>query len=101
MTRLLTIDDVAAHLNVPKSWIYDNHKREGIPFKKIGQKLRCRPNDLDRWIDQQRGGAVTDREFDNAYLFGAEGMRREIVKLLREVGYLEASDWVEDADIDI
>ncbi|GAA2443018.1 helix-turn-helix domain-containing protein [Streptomyces mauvecolor] len=53
MSRLLTIDDVAEALNVPKHWVYDNHKREGIPFKKIGQKLRCRPNDLDRWIGQQ------------------------------------------------
>ncbi|WP_167152467.1 helix-turn-helix domain-containing protein [Streptomyces sp. MBT27] len=53
MTRLLNIDDVAHVLNVPKHWVYDNHKSQGIPFKKIGQKLRCRPNDLDRWIDQQ------------------------------------------------
>ncbi|WP_244410178.1 helix-turn-helix domain-containing protein [Streptomyces albofaciens] len=53
MTKLMTIDDVAEALNVPKHWLYDNWKREQIPFKKIGQKLRCRPNDLDRWIDLQ------------------------------------------------
>ncbi|MGW2230532.1 helix-turn-helix domain-containing protein [Streptomyces formicae] len=53
MTKLLTIDDVAEVLNVPKHWVYDNHKKHNMPFKKIGRTLRCRPNDLDRWIDAQ------------------------------------------------
>lgn len=51
MTKLMTVIDVAAYLGVPKSWVYDNWKREEIPFLKIGQGLRCRPNDLDRWLD--------------------------------------------------
>ncbi|WHM35629.1 helix-turn-helix domain-containing protein [Streptomyces sp. BPTC-684] len=53
MIKLMTVDDVAEYLDVPKSWVYNNHKREGIPFKKVGQQLRCRPNDLDRWLDEQ------------------------------------------------
>ncbi|MFC5655342.1 helix-turn-helix domain-containing protein [Streptomyces nogalater] len=49
----MTVGDVADYLNKPVSWVYSNHKREGIPFKKVGQSLRCRPADLDRWLDEQ------------------------------------------------
>ncbi|MFE0103815.1 helix-turn-helix domain-containing protein [Streptomyces sp. NPDC059009] len=51
MPPLMTVDDVADFLSVPKSWIYDNWKTEAIPFKKVGQALRCRPNDLDKWLE--------------------------------------------------
>ncbi|WP_370419568.1 helix-turn-helix domain-containing protein [Streptomyces sp. QH1-20] len=53
MTKLMTVSDVAGFLDVPKSWVYDNWKREEIPFRKIGQSLRVRPNDLERWLDKQ------------------------------------------------
>ncbi|QHC26679.1 helix-turn-helix domain-containing protein [Streptomyces sp. GS7] len=49
----MTVGDVADYLSVPKSWVYDNWKSEAIPFRKVGQSLRCRPNDLDRWLDAQ------------------------------------------------
>ncbi|MYT33806.1 helix-turn-helix domain-containing protein [Streptomyces sp. SID8354] len=49
----MTVDDVAEHLNVPKSWVYDNWKREQVPFRKVGQSLRCRPADLEKWLDRQ------------------------------------------------
>lgn len=55
MIKLLTIEDVAEVLNVQKHWVYNNWKREEIPFRKIGQALRCRPNDLELWIDRQAG----------------------------------------------
>ncbi|MBB5118018.1 MULTISPECIES: helix-turn-helix domain-containing protein [Streptomyces] len=50
---LMTVDDVADRLKVPKSWVYDNWKREEMPFRKIGQSLRIRPNDLEKWFDRQ------------------------------------------------
>ncbi|MEU9191865.1 helix-turn-helix domain-containing protein [Streptomyces hundungensis] len=49
----MTVDDVAEYLVRPRSWVYSNWKREGIPFRKVGQALRCRPSDLERWIDRQ------------------------------------------------
>ncbi|MGA4849270.1 helix-turn-helix domain-containing protein [Streptomyces sp. G5(2025)] len=49
----MTVDDVAEYLNVPDHWVYSNWKRRGIPFRKVGQSLRCRPSDLDRWLDAQ------------------------------------------------
>ncbi|MER6502297.1 helix-turn-helix domain-containing protein [Streptomyces sp. NPDC001455] len=53
MTKLMTVDDVAEFLTVPKQWVYDNWKRKQIPFRKVGQSLRVRPGDLDLWLDDQ------------------------------------------------
>ncbi|GHF63758.1 hypothetical protein GCM10010218_51440 [Streptomyces mashuensis] len=53
MTKLMTVGDVADYLSVPKSWVYDNWKRQTIPFRKVGQSLRCRPADLEKWFDRQ------------------------------------------------
>ncbi|MFI7315444.1 helix-turn-helix domain-containing protein [Streptomyces sp. NPDC093595] len=53
MTKLLTLDEVAAYLDRPKSWVYGNWRRVEIPFRRIGNQLRCRPADLERWIDRQ------------------------------------------------
>ncbi|WP_243469270.1 helix-turn-helix domain-containing protein [Streptomyces cinnamoneus] len=53
MTKLMTVDDVAEYLRKPRSWVYDNWRREALPFKKVGQALRCRPADLEKWIDCQ------------------------------------------------
>lgn len=50
---MLTVDDVADYLVKPSSWVYSNWKREGIPFRKVGQALRVRPADLENWIDSQ------------------------------------------------
>ncbi|MFJ8041180.1 helix-turn-helix domain-containing protein [Kitasatospora sp. NPDC096147] len=48
---MMKVGDVAEKLQVPVSWIYDNWQREQIPFKKVGNRLRCRPADLERWIE--------------------------------------------------
>ncbi|MEU7041513.1 helix-turn-helix domain-containing protein [Streptomyces varsoviensis] len=50
MTKLMT---VAEFLGKPPSWVYDNWRREALPFKKVGQALRCRPTDLERWFDNR------------------------------------------------
>ncbi|MFE7319171.1 helix-turn-helix domain-containing protein [Streptomyces sp. NPDC057555] len=47
------MDDVAKILQVPRSWVYGNWRMEGIPFRKIGQSLRCRPSDFEAWFDAQ------------------------------------------------
>lgn len=53
LQRLLTIDELAEQLNVKKSWVYDNWRRAGIPARRIGNQLRFRSADVDRWIDRQ------------------------------------------------
>ncbi|BAJ32374.1 MULTISPECIES: helix-turn-helix domain-containing protein [Kitasatospora] len=50
---LMTVDEVANHLSRPKSWVYANWREAGIPFRRVGQALRCRPKDLEAWVDQQ------------------------------------------------
>ena len=50
---MLTLDEVAAYLDKSKDWLYHNWRTEGIPFKRIGNQLRCRLRDLDDWIDRQ------------------------------------------------
>ncbi|WP_126641605.1 helix-turn-helix domain-containing protein [Embleya hyalina] len=50
---MLGVDDVATYLGRPSSWVYENWRPLKIPFRKIGRTLRCRPADLERWIDQQ------------------------------------------------
>ncbi|WP_236246509.1 helix-turn-helix domain-containing protein [Streptomyces sp. CC210A] len=47
------MDEVAAYLDKPKSWVYGNWRSLGIPFKKVGNVLRCRPSELSEWLDQQ------------------------------------------------
>jgi len=53
MEALITVEDVAAYLGRPKSWVYDNYKRLGIPARKIGQAVRFKPSDVVAWADAQ------------------------------------------------
>ena len=50
---LMDIDDLAAYLKRPKSWVYDNHGERGerIPVIKKGQGLRFRRAAVDRWLE--------------------------------------------------
>lgn len=50
---LMSPDDVATYLAKPKSWVYGNWRSQGIPFKKVGNALRCRLADLNEWLDRQ------------------------------------------------
>lgn len=52
---LLTVDEVAAMLRVPKSWVYGRTSGEGepIPFLKIGRHLRFRRAAILEWVEAQ------------------------------------------------
>ncbi|WP_411140331.1 helix-turn-helix domain-containing protein [Streptomyces sp. x-80] len=54
LEKRLTVDEVAEILQVPRSWVYGNWRTERIPFRKIGQSLRCRPSDFEAWFDSRR-----------------------------------------------
>lgn len=47
----MTLAEVADYLQKPKSWVYENWSVVGIPFKRVGNQLRCRPADLENWLD--------------------------------------------------
>ncbi|WSP90188.1 helix-turn-helix domain-containing protein [Streptomyces sp. NBC_01233] len=53
LVKLLTVVEVAEFLSKSRSWVYENWREEQIPFRRVGQSLRCRPSDLDKWLDAQ------------------------------------------------
>jgi excisionase family DNA binding protein len=51
-TELLTVDEVAAVLRVPKSTLYQwSYQGEGPPVVRVGRHLRYPGDLLDAWID--------------------------------------------------
>ncbi len=60
--NLLTIDELAELLRVPKSWIYGQSRLkidDPIPFLRVGKYLRFRAGDVLAWLkareDRRRG----------------------------------------------
>lgn len=53
MDTLLTVEDVAARLQVPKSWVYLRSEAGDLPSLKVGRYLRFAPADVERWIAAQ------------------------------------------------
>jgi excisionase family DNA binding protein len=48
--ELLTLDEVAAILKLPKSWIYERTRRKLIPHVKLGKYLRFSRAALSKWV---------------------------------------------------
>jgi excisionase family DNA binding protein len=55
--QLLTADEVAARLRVPKSWVYRAAREGELPSVRCGRYRRFDERDVESWIDQQRGRA--------------------------------------------
>jgi excisionase family DNA binding protein len=52
--KLLTIDDLADCLGVPKGTLYQwRTKGYGPTGIRVGKYVRYRPDDVENWIDQQ------------------------------------------------
>lgn len=56
--RLLTVEDLAAKLQIAKQTIYNKVSAGEIPHVKIGGALRFRASDIDRWIASRSGAAA-------------------------------------------
>jgi excisionase family DNA binding protein len=57
MSRLLTVEEVATVLNVPRKWVYRRvglKPPEGIPHVKVGKYLRFRETDLRDFVERLR-----------------------------------------------
>ncbi len=55
--ELLTIDELAEKLKLPKSWLYSRTREIGpnaIPRLKIGKYLRFRMEEVMAWIESQQ-----------------------------------------------
>jgi excisionase family DNA binding protein len=51
---LLTVQEVAALLKVPASWVYEHARARGkkrLPHLKLGKYLRFRTQDILEWLD--------------------------------------------------
>jgi excisionase family DNA binding protein len=57
MSRLLTVAEAAALLNVPRKWVYRRvalKSPEGMPHVKMGKYLRFRESDLRNYVERLR-----------------------------------------------
>ena len=64
MDELLTVDEVASRLKVPKTWVYERTRLRGpdhLPFFKLGKYLRFDEGDVRAWLERKRSPAVGHR----------------------------------------
>ena len=54
-SEVMTIDELAAYLKIPKSTLYKLVRERQIPSQKVGRHWRCRKETIDRWLDQREG----------------------------------------------
>jgi excisionase family DNA binding protein len=60
---LIGVQDVAAMVKTPASWVYGKVERGEIPHFKLGKYLRFDRATVVQWIEQQRRGpGVTERK---------------------------------------
>ena len=62
--KLLTIDELAEMLDVPKGWIYQRTRERSsstIPFYKLGKYLRFDPAEVRGWLEAQHRGWQAER----------------------------------------
>jgi excisionase family DNA binding protein len=50
-SSLLTADQVARMLGVPKTWVYEQSRKGRIPTVTLGRYRRYRAEAIARWID--------------------------------------------------
>lgn len=54
---LLTAEQVAEMLQVPKSWVYEAARDRRIPHVKLGRCVRFEHEALDAWLESLRSDA--------------------------------------------
>ena len=57
--RLLTVEEVAALLHVPVSWVYGRMRKrslERLPAYRLGKYWRFREDEIHAWVASRRGG---------------------------------------------
>jgi excisionase family DNA binding protein len=57
--RLLTVEEVAALLHVPVSWVYGRMRKrspERLPAYRLGKYWRFREDEIHAWVKRQCGG---------------------------------------------
>jgi len=57
---IMTIEEVADYLKIPKSTVYKLAQEGKIPCQKVGRHWRFRKDTIDKWLDESSGG-ITER----------------------------------------
>ena len=52
--HFLTVNEAAALLKVPASWVYRKTSEREIPHRKIGKHIRFSERDLLAWLDSKK-----------------------------------------------
>lgn len=58
---VLTIDDLAGYLKIPKSTLYKLAQAGKVPGQKVGRHWRFRKEAIDRWLDATQLGSKPGR----------------------------------------
>ena len=51
---VLTIDDLALYLRIPKSTLYKLAREGKVPANKVGRHWRFQKRSIDRWLERER-----------------------------------------------
>ena len=62
---VLTIDELAEYLRIPKSTLYKLAQEGKIPAQKVGRHWRFRKEAIDRWLEQSRAASEAERTGDH------------------------------------
>ena len=54
ISEILTIDELAAYLKVPKSTLYMLAREGKVPSNKVGRHWRFQKSAIDRWLEDKR-----------------------------------------------
>ena len=50
---IMTVEEVAKYLKIPKSTVYILAQEEKIPCQKVGRHWRFRKQTIDQWLDEK------------------------------------------------
>ena len=51
---IMTIEEAADYLKIPKSTVYKLAQEGRIPCQKVGRHWRFRKDTIDKWLDSQK-----------------------------------------------
>lgn len=54
--QVLTLEELAAYLKIPKSTLYKLVQEGRIPGQKLGKQWRFAKKAIDQWLEQQNSG---------------------------------------------
>jgi len=62
--QVMTVDEVAEYLRIPRSSLYKLAQQGRIPCQKVGRHWRFRREALERWLDAESRRAHEGRQIE-------------------------------------